>query len=235
VNTSENIVSNFVELTTRTAFAQAQLQSVPVIARALRGEVTRELYLEFLTQAYHHVRHTVPLLMAVGSRLPARHYWLQKELVHYVEEEQGHDEWILADIAAAGGNAAAVRNGPPSHETDAMVAYAYDTVMRRNPVAFFGMVYVLEGTSVALALNAADAIQRTLALPNKAFTYLRSHGSLDQQHIGDLAKIVDRFDADQDLPAIVTCANAMFRLYGDVFRALDSASHTDGLLLQGAA
>ena len=38
-----------------------------------------------------------------------------------------------------------------------MVAYAYDTVQRRNPVGFFGMVYVLEGTSVALALSAADA------------------------------------------------------------------------------
>jgi len=213
-------VSNFTELTARTASARAQLQAIPVIARALNGSVTRELYLDFLTQAYHHVRHTVPLLMAVGSRLPARQLWLQKELVHYVEEEQGHDEWILSDIAAAGGDAAAVRDGAPSIETDVMVAYAYDTVTRRNPVAFFGMVYVLEGTSVALALNAADAIQRTLKLPNKAFTYLRSHGSLDQQHIGHLASIVDRFDPTADLPAIVTCARAMFQLYGDVFRAL---------------
>jgi pyrroloquinoline quinone (PQQ) biosynthesis protein C len=195
--------------------------------------VTRELYLAFLTQAYHHVRHTVPLLMGVGARLQTRQLWLQKELVHYLEEELGHDEWILADIAAAGGNAAAVRDGAPSIETDAMVAYAYDTVMRRNPVAFFGMVYVLEGTSVALALNAADAIQRTLALPDKAFTYLRSHGSLDQQHIGDLAAIVERFDSAADLPAIVTCARTMFLLYGNLFRSL-AVGH-DGLLLQGAA
>jgi len=229
-------VSNFDELTARTAAARAQLQTIPVIARALRGDVTLDMYLDFLAQAYHHVRHTVPLLMAVGSRLPARHAWLQKDLVHYVEEEQGHDEWILSDIAAAGGDADAVRDGAPGHETDAMVAYAYDTVMRRNPVAFFGMVYVLEGTSVALALNAADAIQRTLKLPTRAFTYLRSHGALDQQHIGDLARIVDRFDASIDLPAIVTCARAMFRLYGDVFRSLEQSGQSSaGLLLQGAA
>jgi pyrroloquinoline quinone (PQQ) biosynthesis protein C len=221
MNATENPVSNFTELTARTASARAQLQAIPLIARSLRGEVTRELYLAFLTQAYHHVRHTVPLLMAVGSRLPARHLWLQRELVHYIEEEQGHDEWILSDIAAAGGNAAAVRDGAPSIETDAMVAYAYDTVMRRNPIAFFGMVYVLEGTSVALALNAADAIQRTLALPDKAFTYLRSHGTLDQQHIGDLAEIVNRLDTAADLPAVVTCARAMFLLYGNVFRSLE--------------
>jgi pyrroloquinoline quinone (PQQ) biosynthesis protein C len=229
-------LSNFTELTTQTASARLRLQSAPVIARALRGEVSRELYLAFLTQAYHHVRHTVPLLMAVGSRLQPRHLWLQKELVHYVEEEQGHEEWILSDIAAAGGNADAVRDGTPAIETDAMVAYAYDTVMRRNPVAFFGMVYVLEGTSVALALNAADAIQQSLALPNKAFTYLRSHGSLDQQHIGHLASIVDGFDTRADLPGVVTCARVMFQLYGDVFRSLDAAeSQADAPLLRGAA
>lgn len=229
-------MSNFTELAARTTTDRARLQTIPVIVRALRGEVTRELYLAFLAQAYHHVRHTVPLLMAVGSRLPARQLWLQKELVHYVDEEQGHDEWILSDISAAGGDADAVRDGEPSIETDAMVAYAWDTVMRRNPVAFFGMVYVLEGTSVALALNAADAVQRKLALPNKAFTYLRSHGSLDQQHIGHLTSIVDRFDATADLPALVTCARAMFRLYGDVFRALDPTEEpARGLLLQGAA
>jgi pyrroloquinoline quinone (PQQ) biosynthesis protein C len=218
-------VSNFDELNSRTARDRARLQSIPVIVRALRGDVTRELYLAFLTEAYHHVRHTMPLLMAVGARLPARLSWLQKELVHYLEEEQGHDEWILSDIAAAGGDACAVRDGLPSIETDAMVGYAYDTVMRRNPIAFFGMVYVLEGTSVALALNAADEIQRTLGLPNHAFTYLRSHGSLDQQHIGHLTSIVDRFDAATDLPAVVRCASAMFRLYGNVFRSLDVEEH----------
>jgi pyrroloquinoline quinone (PQQ) biosynthesis protein C len=231
----EEILSNYIELCARTSAARARLQAAPIIGRALRGDVTHESYLAFLTEAYHHVRHTVPLLMAVGSRLPDRHLWLQKEIVHYVEEEQGHEQWILSDIAAAGGDAAAVRDGAPSIETDAMVAYAYDTVMRRNPVAFFGMVHVLEGTSVALALNAADGIQRTLALPNKAFTYLRSHGSLDQQHIGDLARIVDRFDADADLPAVVICARAMFQLYGDVFRSLDSAAKNEPVLLQGAA
>jgi pyrroloquinoline quinone (PQQ) biosynthesis protein C len=174
--------------------------------------------------------------MAVGTRLTSRQLWLQKELVHYLEEELGHDEWILSDIAAAGGDAAAVRDGVPSIETDAMVAYAYDTVMRRNPAGFFGMVYVLEGTSVAMALNAADAIQRTLALPNKAFTYLRSHGSLDQQHIGDLEAIVDRLDATSDLPDVVTCARAMFQLYGDVFRSLERCETVpEAVPLRGAA
>ena len=53
------------------------LLAAPTIQRALAGDISRELYVEFLTQAYHHVRHTVPLLMAVGARLPQRHEWLR--------------------------------------------------------------------------------------------------------------------------------------------------------------
>jgi pyrroloquinoline quinone (PQQ) biosynthesis protein C len=197
------------------------LQSVPVIRRALSGDVTRDLYIAFLTQAYHHVRHTVPLLMAVGARLSSRHHWLQKELVHYIEEEVGHEEWILNDIAASGGDAGRVRHGSPALETDAMVAYAYDTVMRRSPVGFFGMVHVLEGTSVALALAAAKSIQQALRLPERAFTYLSSHGRLDQEHLGHLASVLDRLDGEEDRPAVITCARTMYWLYGNVFRSLE--------------
>jgi pyrroloquinoline quinone (PQQ) biosynthesis protein C len=228
-------MSNFDRLTLLTASERRDLQAAPVIQRALRGDVTHELYRAFLEQAYHHVRHTVPLLMAVGARLPQRHHWLQKELIHYLEEEQGHEEWILSDIDAAGGNASRVRTGAPGVETDAMVAYAYDIVMRRNPIGFFGMVFVLEGTSVALALNAAAAIQGALDLPSRAFTYLRSHGSLDQQHVGHLKSIVDRFDTSEDLPAVVSCARAMYWLYGSVFRALDRSAADPTSVLKGAA
>ena len=92
---------------------------------------------------------------AMKAALPAHHRWLEPALDEYIEEEAGHDEWILNDIAACGGDAEAVRHGRPSPATEIMVAYAYDTVQRGNPLGFFGMVHVLEGTSVSLALLAA--------------------------------------------------------------------------------
>jgi pyrroloquinoline quinone (PQQ) biosynthesis protein C len=207
-----------------TADSEAQRQyllAAPAIQRALTGEVTVDLYRAFLGQAFHHVRHTVPLLMAVGSRLPDEKSWLRSEIVHYIEEEHGHEEWILNDIAAAGGDRAAAALAPPHVETDAMVAYAYDVAMRRNPVGFFGMVFVLEGTSIALALDAASRIQSRLALPDRAFSYLRSHGKLDQEHVEHLAGILERLDAPEDRRAVGDCARAMFWLYGNVFRSLD--------------
>lgn len=209
------------QLASQTAEEREYLIGAPIIQRALAGQIERDEYIAFLTQAFHHVRHTVPLLMAVGSRLPARLGWLRKQIIHYTEEEEGHEQWILNDIAAAGGDPSAAAASLPSSATDAMVAYAYDTAMRRNPAGFFGMVFVLEGASVALACNAADRIQTSLQLSNRAMTYLRSHGQLDQQHVQDLYAILNRFDEEQDRRSVERCAQVMFRLYGNIFYELD--------------
>jgi hypothetical protein len=96
-------------------------------------------------------------------------------------------------------------------------------VTRRNPLGFFGMVHVLEGTSVALALNAAGRIQQALELPPNAFTYLKSHGELDKEHINDLAGILERFTEDDDRQAVVRCARGIYWLYGQMFRGLEAA------------
>ena len=204
----------------QTATARQGLLATPIIQGALRGEVSLPSYVSFLREAFHHVRHTVPLLQAKKAALRPQHAWLHGALDEYIEEEAGHDEWILDDIRACGEDAEAVRHGAPGHATEVMVAFAYDTIARGNPLGFFGMVHVLEGTSVSLALLAADAIQRPLALPDAAFSYLRSHGTLDQQHTAHFARLMDRIDDAQDQAAIVHGARAFYRLYGDVFRSL---------------
>lgn len=210
----------FEVLAQQTAPARADLFAIPVIADALAGRITRAQYLAFLTEAYHHVKHTVPLLMACGSRLPESKGWLRAAIVEYIAEEAGHEEWILNDIAAAGGDPRLVRDGTPSAATELMVAYVYDTIARRNPVGFFGMVHVLEGTSTALATNAAQVIRTALDLPPEAFTYLTSHGALDQQHVRFFAGLMDRLQDPDDQAAVTHAANMVYRLYGDIFRSL---------------
>jgi hypothetical protein len=79
---------------------------------------------------------------------------------------------------------------------------------------------VLVGTSVALALLAADRIQEQLGLPGKAFSYLRSHGTLDQQHTKHLATLLDALDDPRDRAAVTHAAKMFYKLYGDVFRGL---------------
>jgi pyrroloquinoline quinone (PQQ) biosynthesis protein C len=201
------------------------LMSAPVIADCLSGRVTRESYLAFLAQAYHHVRHTTPLLMLLGGRLPERLAWTRPAVAEYIKEEIGHEEWILSDIVACGGDADAVRASQPELPAELMVSYAYDLVNRGNQAGFFGMVFVLEGTSVALALMAADRIQQALGLPDEAFTYLRSHGTLDQEHTKYLESLLEKMTLD-DQAEVLRCVRIFYRLYGDIFRALPGWEET---------
>lgn len=213
-------MSFYEQLQVATAEGRNYLLSAPVIQQTMAGNISLPTYLAFLTEAYHHVKHTVPLMMAVGARLDEKHGWLRTAAAEYIEEEIGHEEWILNDIRACGGNPEAVRTGNPRFATEMMVAYAYDTVQRSNPVGFFGMVQVLEGTSIQLATNAAHIIQSRLNLPQQAFSYLLSHGSLDLEHIEFFRRLMDRLDDRADHAAVIHAANRFYRLYGDVFRSL---------------
>lgn len=213
-------MSFFQRLQAATQEQRQVLVAAPIVQACLAGEVSLPSYLAFLREAYHHVSHTVPLLAACRDRLPARLAWLHPALDEYIDEEHGHDQWILNDIAACGFAPEPVRDGTPGFATEVMVAYAYDTIARRNPVGFFGMVHVLEGTSVALALTAADRIQEGLGLPGQAFSYLRSHGTLDQAHTAQFARLMDRLDDAGDQAAVIYAANMFYRLYGNVFRDL---------------
>jgi heme oxygenase len=214
-------MSFYQHLQQATAGERTSLLSSPLIIAALSGQVRRQHYLDFLARAYHHVKHTVPLLMACGARLPDHQEWLRSAIAHYIEEEIGHHEWILNDISAAGGDAVAVRASVPDFDTDLMVAYAYDQIMRRNPVGFFGMVYVLEGTSVSLASNVADVLQSAIDLPPTAFSYLSSHGALDIEHIGDFEKLANQLETQEDRDAVVHGAKTFFQLYGNVLRSIN--------------
>lgn len=212
---------NFYEsLLEQTRSEREYLLSAPIIQQAMAGTVSLDSYVAFLREAYHHVKHTVPLLMACGARLPERLEWLREAIAEYIEEEYGHQEWVLNDIRACGGNPDVVRGGVPKLATELMVSYVYDRIARHNPVSFFGMVTVLEGTSIALATQVAGIIQDKLQLPNQAFSYLSSHGSLDLEHIELLKRLMDRLDNADDQAAVVHTAKVVYRLYGDVFRSL---------------
>lgn len=212
--------SFFERLQSATQTERESFLRIEQLVRGARGNISLESYIAFLEQAYHHVKHTVPLLMACGSRLSMEKEWLREAIAEYIREETGHQEWILNDIRACGGDAAGCRSGNPAPATELMIAYAYDTIQRGNPAGFFGMVLVLEGTSIRLATNAAAAIQASLALPDTAFSYLTSHGALDISHMKYFETLMNRLDDEDDRRAVIHVANMMYRLYGDVFRSL---------------
>lgn len=206
-----------------TAAAREAFLARPLVRRAVDRGVSCETYIGFLEQAYHHVRNTCPLLCAavVQCGPSDRHY--VTALLDYIAEERGHEEWILDDIAAMGGDAEAVRHGTPAMPCRLMVGYVYFAIEHLTPYAMLGMVHVLEGMSAALAMHAAASIRSFLGENGDAgFSYLSLHGSLDQEHVTFFRDLVNRIEDDAARRAIVETANAVYRLYGDMFDDIDA-------------
>lgn len=217
-------------LVKETEAARSELYTVPQLVDGMHGAISRDTYIAYLTEAFHHVSHTVPFLMTMGSKLPAAKKWMHKAIIEYQEEEVGHEEWILNDIAAAGGDKEAARNSTPNLETQLLVAYNYDYMTRKNPVGFFGMVFMLESTSTQIANKGADAVKKKLGLPKKAFSYLYSHGELDISHMKFFEETVNQITDEDDQAAIIEVAKNTFRLFANLLRAIPH----DGVLKNAA-
>jgi len=215
------------------------LMQRPLITQGASGNISLQTYVAFLTQAYHHVKHTVPLLMACGARLPEVYEWLREATGEYIEEEMGHQEWVLNDIASCGADKEAVRKCKnseyaPSQATELMVAYAYDMIHRVNPIGFFGMVLVLEGTSTAVATQAGEAIMSNLNLPKKAFSYLLSHGSLDLEHVEFYESLMNKVTNAEDQAMIIHAAKRFYQLYSDIFKDIEMRTFQTGPMQEAA-
>jgi pyrroloquinoline quinone (PQQ) biosynthesis protein C len=212
-------MSFYAQLIAETSNSRDAFFAIPLVQNTIRNGAPRSLYLEFLAEAYHHVKHTFSLLALAASRTSDERY--QDALVEYMEEERGHEKWILDDIRALDGNPDAVRDGQGGPACRIMVGYAYYAIEHISPYAFLGSVHVLEGVSVLLADQVADAMKASLGLESDTgFTYLRTHGSLDTEHVAFFRKLVDGFDDQKTQRIIIDNATLFYRLYGAIFHDL---------------
>jgi hypothetical protein len=102
-----------------------------------------------------------------------------------------------------------------------MVGYTYYAIQWISPYALLGSVHVLEGMSTMLADKAADAIERSLGGSKKdGFTYLRSHGALDIEHVAFFKELANKIIDPLVQDVIVDTSRVIYRLYGDIFREL---------------
>jgi len=215
-------MSQYEALLRQTAEAREQFQMLPIIREVLTQGGALPTYLDFLGQAYHHVKHTAPLLALAAARCGVHDGSYRSALFKYIAEENGHEAWILEDIEALGGDAAQVKNDSPRFACKVMVGHAYYLVEHVSPYGLLGMVHVLEGMSVALAGKAARAIRESWGGGrSEGFKYLTTHGELDVDHTAFLAQLVEGLAAEP-LALVISSAKDFYRLYGAMFEDIDA-------------
>lgn len=140
-----------------------------------------EAYVGWLSQQYHIVRHSTPMLALCCGRAinnPDFH----KRCIDHLSEEKGHDKMLLNDIKLSKGML-------HDEEPTARGYYSpqYYQIEHNAPESFLGYILFME----ALAVRFGKKIAQKAANASKGTTFLKLHAEEDDGHIDSAYKIIE--------------------------------------------
>jgi len=212
-------MSFFITLVEMTDANRRELETVPKVNSMIHHGLSLAEYKAFLHDLYHIVWHFCPVMAAAAARCSDRFREVRYDLYDRIEEEKGHETWVLEDIEAIGGDVAGARAHPPSAPVQAMIAFNYFGAERVHPCSVLGMLYMLEVVSSVYGGRVSDSIARTLGRNVDAggFRFLTSHATMDLDHMAKLNKLVKKIDDPDAQESIVNSTRVNFYQFGRMF------------------
>ena len=193
----------------------------------------REAYPEYLITVHGVIRGSVPLMesalhqaRATASSDPVAD-GLADYLEQHIEEELGHDEWVLEDLEVLGVDRTNVLSRVPSPAVAGMIGSQYYWALHYHPVAVLGYMTVTEGYPTPPKL--IERLIESTGLPRRAFRTLMEHAELDPHHGDELDQVVDTLPLSRELEEVVglsamSSVDLMARCIDEVCEVAD-ASH----------
>ncbi|WP_414588600.1 iron-containing redox enzyme family protein [Scytonema sp. PCC 10023] len=209
-----------------------KLYADPKYSRLITGELTKEEYLNFLTQTYHYVINTPKTLLTVTKNLKGHpnpiYQMIQKRFLEHAKEERGHHLWVLNDVKALGYDPEMVKNTAPSPAIEAYNAYSHFVATSQNPIGIFGEAYILEGFSEKIGPVSLKNLREKSTIPNieKAISFIVFHAEADIDHMQSLRNILRDVTDEDDKYAIRLCASVVAQQYTHLLHYVEPTSPT---------
>jgi hypothetical protein len=152
------------------------------------------LYPEFLFGLYGTVVASTPVIRhaAIEAERLSPSDDLARRLTPYLhdhaDEEQGHDEWLLEDLAVLDFDRDRVFNRLPFTSVSALVGSQYYLARHVHPVAILGYIAVLENPAAPEFL---ESVAERNGLPMASMSTLLRHARLDEGHVAEFDRMLD--------------------------------------------
>lgn len=125
-----------------------------------------------------------------------RDRWVRRTLAAHlpghIAAERDHDDWLVADMVAAGIAPGPALAGPPPASVAGLVGAQFYWVAHYHPLCLLGYIAVLELHAPAPEL--AGLLAARTELPPAAFETLRQHAALDTGHSAAILAVLDEAD-----------------------------------------
>jgi hypothetical protein len=203
------------------------------VYRAIRdGVVTKEGFIEFLVQHHKYARVTYDMMKTYARTMGESSKKAYRTTIHsgadnHAEEEKGHDDGILADLAIlwACSPAEALARIEASETAPSVDLYlaSVKTALSRFPSAIAGLAAVLECVGEAMARPARDNLLERRPFPGseRALRWLSDHCE-DGDHVGGGRIRIDLLEAGYDQVALQALARVTAVHYREIYRYMDA-------------
>jgi pyrroloquinoline quinone (PQQ) biosynthesis protein C len=204
-------------LTEATSRYRHQMEELPQLQAMLGGTFSKSSYAKFLIQLYPIVSNFCPVMAAAAGRCADRYTNLRQYLYEHIEHEKGHETMVMNDLEQLGYKCDDLSTVNPGPAARAMLAYNYYAIDRIDPHYVIGMVYVLELMSSGYASNIAQSISRSIDHPmTRGFSFLDSHGTLDDDHLIDLIGLIQSIESPELVEKVIDSVDMNFYLFRQV-------------------
>lgn len=212
-------MSFFITLIESSDAGRRALEDIPRVHAMIHHGLTLREYQAFLHDLYHVVWHFCPVMAAAAARCGDEFREVRYSLYERIEEEKGHEAWVLEDVAAVGGDVEFVKANPPSLPVQAMIGYNYHGAEHVHPCSVVGMLYMLEVVSSVYGGRVSDSIARALGRDVDAggFKFLSSHATMDMDHMAKLNVLVKTIADPLAQRAIISSTRVNFYQFGLMF------------------
>lgn len=203
---------------------QSRLRRTPLLHRITTGKFTRDDYLAWMSAWIPQVRYGSVWMRRALEQLREPYLELRSLIEAHARDEQDDYMILWDDYKSAGGTASHLEALQRNAGGEALNAFMMARAQDINPVDLLGAIYIIEGTGQRVIPQLLPQLRAQLGLPEKAFRFLRYHGSNDEAHLERWLRAVEMVLAhDRDgraHAAIVRTARAVAELYLMQFEAV---------------
>lgn len=180
----------------------------------------RERFPLFLMETYHYVKHSVPLMGLACARLDYRQLPAVRYFGRHIDEEAGHDGWLLDDLERLGRPRAEVMGRPPLPETLLMVGLQRQNIEEGRPLSLLGYIYALE--AAPWSKTYLEQLQRDWDLPTGCLSALIAHAEEDPSHGQEIRRLLDHQVTDVGVRRdIASSAQTTLDLVARLYNAIE--------------
>lgn len=207
----------FLELVEQTDEARRAFETSSNVLDIVANGMPIERYRKLLLELYHVVWHFNPTCAAAACRITDQHRPVRYFLYDHMNEEKGHEEWVLNDLQVVGVPVEAARAYLPTLVMLGLNGYNYWSADRRHPCSVLGMIYTLEVVASVYGGPMTSAISDSLLLEgDRGISFISSHATMDAEHMAELRLVLNQVADDDAKKAIIESTIFNFHQFGQV-------------------